>query len=494
MDKNIKNIGWNIDNTYSELSNILYDKQEAAGAKEASFVLFNETLARELGLEANELNTQLGANILSGNHRLNGSVPLAQAYAGHQYGHFTMLGDGRALLLFEHTTPKLLKYDIQLKGSGRTKYSRGGDGLATLSSMLREYIISEAMNALGISSTRSLAVVSTGEGVMRERRNHGAILTRVSKAHIRVGTFQFAIANSPEVLKELADYTISRLYPECLNSENPYLELLKTVTKKQAKLLAQWQSVGFIHGVMNTDNTSIASETIDYGPCAFMNVYDPKTVFSSIDRNGRYAYENQPGIANWNIARFAETLLNLIHEDREIAVKLAENVVNSFPEIYSYNYMNIMRSKLGIHSKDAIDREDNKEIDLVLELLDIMKDNNFDYTNTFMTLTTEGYKDSFESPIKKYNEWLIKWRKLLASQNMDISDSINIMMKSNPKIIARNHQVEHALKYATEKGDYEPLNNLIEVLSKPFDYSVSNKGYTLPPENNDKDYRTYCGT
>jgi len=278
------------------------------------------------------------------------------------------------------------------------------------------------------------------------------------------------------------------LYPECRSSENPYLELLKTVTKKQAELLSQWQSIGFIHGVMNTDNMSIASETIDYGPCAFMNVYDPKTVFSSIDRNGRYAYENQPGIANWNIARFAETLLDVIHEDREIAVKLAENIVNSFPEIYTYHYMNIMRSKLGIF-------DDNKDDDtLIAELLTIMKDNKLDFTNTFVNLTLNVQDDKFTSPIKAFDLWLHKWRARLLTQSESLAESSELMKKTNPRVIPRNHQVEHALKSATEKRDYDPLNNLIDILSKPFDYTTRSIGYTLAPEANDEGYKTYCGT
>ncbi|MGB3367587.1 MAG: YdiU family protein [Acidaminobacteraceae bacterium] len=488
MKINIKAIGWNIDNSYSKLNDILYDKQDAQGAKNPKLVLFNDDLAHKLGLNADSLNTDTGARVLSGSLKVDGSVPIAQAYAGHQYGHFTMLGDGRALLLFEHIAPTLIKYDVQLKGSGRTKYSRGGDGLATLSSMLREYIMSEAMNALSIPTTRSLAVVDTGEAVLRERRYDGAMLTRISRAHIRVGTFQYAIANDPLVLKELADYTIDRLYPECSSSENPYLELLKTVTKKQAKLLAQWQSIAFIHGVMNTDNMSIACETIDYGPCAFMNVYDPKTVFSSIDRKGRYAYENQPGIANWNIARFAETLLDLIHEDREIAVKLAENIVNSFPEIFTYYYMNLMRSKLGIF-------HDNKDDDtLIAELLTIMKDNKLDFTNTFANLSLNIQDDKFTSPIKAFDLWLQRWKLRLSTQSESLAECAELMKKNNPRIIPRNHQVEYALKSATENRDYEPINNLINALSKPFDYPATNIGYTLPPEANDEGYKTYCGT
>ena len=347
--KEIIEMGWNIDNSYARLPKIFFTRLEKNPVRSPKLIIVNYPLAKSLGLNANALESEDGRAILAGNRMPEGSLPLAQAYAGHQFGHFAMLGDGRALLIGEQITPLGERFDIQLKGSGRTPYSRGGDGRAALGPMLREYIISEAMHSLGIPTTRSLAVVTTGEAVIRESDLLGAIMTRVADSHIRVGTFQYVSKwGTNQDLEALADYTLQRHFPGAGQGENRYLYLLQEVIKRQAVLIAKWQLVGFIHGVMNTDNMAISGETIDYGPCAFMDVYDPKTVFSSIDINGRYAYGNQPSIAAWNLARFAETLLPLLHVNQADAIKLAQGEISNFTEMYHSNWLAGMRAKLGL--------------------------------------------------------------------------------------------------------------------------------------------------
>src|SRR6056297_528139 len=387
MKKTIK--GWNLENTYLELPKIFYSRVDLKPVSSPKLVLLNESLGELLGLDIEELKNNKNINIFAGNDLPEGSISLAQAYSGHQFGHFTMLGDGRAMLIGEQINPSKERYDIQLKGSGRTPYSRGGDGRAPIGPMIREYIISEAMHYLGIPTTRSLAVVTTGEKVLRETKKQGAVLTRVSSSHIRVGTFQYA-ANwgNKDDIEVLADYTIKRLFPNIEKDKNPYLSLLKEVIKSQGSLIAKWQLVGFIHGVMNTDNMSVSGETIDYGPCAFMNRYDPDTVFSSIDHNGRYAYSNQPKIAEWNLYRFAETLLPLIHSNNEEAIKMAKNTLEDFKEIYQKNWLSGMRNKLGIFNKE---KDDNF---LIEELFNLMKKYEADYTNTFLDLTFNRLDES----------------------------------------------------------------------------------------------------
>ena len=373
--------GWKLENSYAELPDFFYSKINLSKVSSPKLVVLNNKLAEYLGLEVNELTSDEGVSYLSGNLVPKGSIPIAQAYAGHQFGYFTMLGDGRAMLLGEQITPDGKIYDIQLKGSGTTPYSRGGDGRAALGPMLREYIVSEAMHALNIPTSRSLAVVTTGEPVIREKLLKGSILTRVASSHIRVGTFEYA-ANfgTDENVRQLADYTINRHFKEVENDDNPYLSFLKEVIKRQAFLIAKWQLVGFIHGVMNTDNMALSGETIDYGPCAFMDTYNPDTVYSSIDTYGRYAYKNQPKISVWNLSRFAETLVPLIHENSERAIELAQDAVTEFHELYHYNWTSGMRSKLGIFNEEA---EDEK---LIQGLLNLMHKNNEDYTNTFIKL------------------------------------------------------------------------------------------------------------
>lgn len=399
-----------------------------------------------------------------------------------------MLGDGRALLLGEHITKNKEKFDIQLKGSGITAYSRGGDGKAALGPMLREYIISEAMNALNIPTTRSLAVITTGENIIREDYMQGALLTRIAASHIRVGTFQFASRfGDTKDLKELADYTINRHYSYIENSENKYLEFLKEVIKNQASLIAKWQSVGFIHGVMNTDNMTISGETIDYGPCAFMDTYDPSTVFSSIDIKGRYAYKNQPKIAAWNLTRFAETLVPLIHEDQDIAVDLAQNEISEFEKIYRKDYLSIMRAKLGIFNEEEEDER------LIENLLSLMHKYGADYTNTFVNLTTDKKDGIVLFETSEFNDWHNLWKERLKRQDENKESSFRLMKISNPCVIPRNHKVEEALKSAN-KGDFSVMDKLLNTLSNPFAYTKEQEEYQTLPQPSNKPYKTFCGT
>ena len=458
-------IGFNFENTYVNLPEMFFTKKSPSHVKAPSLVKLNSSLAKELGLNIDALQSNEGIEILSGNKIPEGSIPLAQAYAGHQFGHFTLLGDGRALLLGEHITPKGERIDIQLKGSGRTPYSRGGDGKAALGPMLREYIISEAMHALNIPTTRSLAVTKTGEAVIRETYLKGAILTRVASSHIRVGTFQYARNwGTVEDIKKLADYTLKRHFKEIENEENPYLSLLKEVIKRQAELIAKWQLVGFIHGVMNTDNMTISGETIDYGPCAFMDTYDPETVFSSIDIYGRYAYKNQPNMAVWNLARFAETLLPLLSTDQDEAINLAEDALAEFSEIFKNNWISGMRAKLGIFNEEAEDEE------LIKNLLSIMQKYKADYTNTFRALTIDDLNGSEIFDSEEFKEWYKMWQERLSRQDESKDLLKKLMKSSNPAVIPRNHRVEEALE-AAEKGDYSVMDKLLDVLINPFEYS-----------------------
>lgn len=395
MPNNIKTDQiWNFDNSYVHLPEGFFSKQDPTDVKNPKLVVLNKSLAESLGLDIDYLKNDDGVAVLAGNRTPNEAYPISQAYAGHQFGHFTILGDGRAILIGEHIDKKRERFDIQLKGSGRTPYSRGGDGRAALGPMLREYIISEAMHGLNIPTTRSLAVVTTGEGVFREAKLPGAILTRVSSSHIRVGTFQYAAKYlGEEDLQLLADYTILRHYPDIISDDDRYLSFLKEVINRQAKLIAKWQLVGFIHGVMNTDNMLISGETIDYGPCAFMDAYDPETVFSSIDIHGRYAYKNQPVFASWNLARFAETLISLLDENEEIALEMANEALSNFNVLYKKYWLDGMRRKIGLFNEKPEDES------LINELLGIMEKYKADYTNTFRSLTLDDLEnmDIFES-------------------------------------------------------------------------------------------------
>lgn len=425
---------------------------------------------------------------MSGNIKIPDGAYISQAYAGHQFGGFTMLGDGRALLIGEQITPSNQRFDIQLKGSGRTPYSRNGDGRAVLGPMLREYIISEAMHGLNIPTTRSLSVISTGENVYRETIQQGAILTRVASSHIRFGTFEYAAYMLDyEKLKKLSDYTIKRHFPFLENNENKYINLLDEVIKLQASLVAKWQSVGFIHGVLNTDNMSICGETIDYGPCAFMDVYNPDTVFSSIDTNGRYAYKNQIAIVNWNLYRLAETLLPIINLDENKAIELAQNSLSKFINLATSNLSHEMCSKIGIFEPKTSD------IDLLNELLNMMQKYKEDYTNTFIALTFNDLPQKGMFISEEFINWKKKWEETLTLQNKSKDEVFDLMKNSNPAVIPRNHRVEEALSAANNR-DFSVMNNLLKALSNPFEHSEFQKEYAKLPSTPQCNYRTYCGT
>lgn len=481
--------GLNLDNSYAHLPEIFFARQSPSQVPSPKLVALNYPLIASLGLNAEALQSADGVDVLAGNKIPEGATHLAQAYAGHQFGHFAMLGDGRALLIGEHITPLGERFDIQLKGSGETPYSRRGDGKAALGPMLREYIISEAMNALGIATTRSLAVVTTGESIIRETRLPGAILTRVAASHIRVGTFQYASKwGTVEELRALADYTLQRHFKEADDKENSYLFLLQEVIKNQAELIAKWQLVGFIHGVMNTDNMAISGETIDYGPCAFMDVYDPATVFSSIDIHGRYAYGNQPNIGAWNLARFAETLLPLLHTNQEEALKLAQSAISDFATLYKGNWLSGMRAKLGIFNEEPEDES------LIEGLLSIMQEYGADYTNTFRALTFDNIEDTVLFGKVEFDKWYKLWQERLTRQEESKASSKELMKSSNPAVIPRNHRVEEAIKAAVEQGDYSVMEQLLDALSKPYAHSKEQDYYSTLPESSSCPYRTYCGT
>jgi uncharacterized protein YdiU (UPF0061 family) len=479
-------IGWHFDNTYSKLSNTFKEDIKPTPVHDPELVVLNEKLAKDLKLDFSKINKKELAKLFSGNSLPEGSNSIAQAYAGHQFGHFTMLGDGRAVLIGEHLVNKNNKFDIQFKGSGRTSFSRNGDGRAVLGPMLREYIISEAINFLKIPTTRSLAVVKTGEKVVRENLLPGAILTRVASSHIRVGTFQYIAAKQNiDDLKILMNYTIDRHYPEIKTSKNKALDLLNLVMEKQCQLVVNWMRVGFIHGVMNTDNMAISGETIDYGPCAFMDQYDPKTVFSSIDSYGRYSFANQPPITKWNLARFAECLIPLIDNDQNKAIKIATETINNFEKVYQVKWLNMMRDKLGLFGEDKSDKI------LINDLLGWMEKNKADYTNTFChlmdikTINNEIYND------KGYIDWSNKWKKRILMNNSSKEKSLKIMRNSNPIVIPRNHKVEEALKAANE-NNLDVMNKLLSILTKSYENHKNIEDFQSP--SNIKEYQTFCGT
>ena len=481
--------GFNFDNSYAKLAAVLYQKQYPEKVIKPSLLLLNHALARSLGLNTKIIEKE-GAEFLSGNAVYNTAEPIAQAYAGHQFGGFNLLGDGRAILLGEHITPENRRLDIQLKGAGRTAYSRSGDGRAALGPMLREYVISEAMYALGIPTTRSLAVVKTGETVFRDDAYPGAILTRVASSHIRVGTFQFAAAVHDEhILKALADYTINRHFSELDEAENKYLQLLEKVIDSQASLIAKWMHAGFIHGVMNTDNMSICGETIDYGPCAFMNSYDPATVFSSIDTQGRYAFGNQAKIAHWNLYRFAEALLALIHEDQEQAIAAVTEPLEKFPTIFLEYWLAGMRNKLGLFSQEADD------LKLVEDLLMYMQKNNADYTNTFRSIGKDAIRQMPIYQDSGFRSWLERWQVRLTRQAQSHEQAILLMDQSNPAIIPRNHLVEEALAAAVDHDDMHALERLLAAVANPYKPADEFVAYMQAPEPKfDTHYKTFCGT
>jgi uncharacterized protein YdiU (UPF0061 family) len=519
-----------LEHSYAELPAVLHQAVLPTAVKEPRLVILNKALAAELGLDAEALSGQAGAEIFAGNRLPPGARPIAQAYAGHQYGHFTALGDGRAILLGEQITPRGGRFDIQLKGPGPTPFSRRGDGRAALGPMLREYIISEAMHALGIPTTRSLAVAATGETVWRQTPLPGAVLTRVAASHIRVGTFQWVAAKRDEAaLRALTAYTLGRHFPERAGAENAALALLNGVIERQAALIARWMVVGFVHGVMNTDNMALSGETIDYGPCAFMDAYDLATVFSSIDAHGRYAYGNQPEIAQWNLTRLAEALLPVLHPVEADAIELAKTALQEFGPQFHQQLLAGWRRKLGLFNTEI------EDVVLTEELLEWMQATKADFTNTFAALAMDreaaseplksegrrpnvegavagvgdviggaGEGDGVEKPIvidAKFTEWRARWLERLKRQPESLAESARLRRENCPAVIPRNHLVEAALA-AAEKGNFAPMNRLLGVLGKPFEHGASDGSGRHPAEfrapgnvvAGAEPYQTFCGT
>lgn len=475
--------------SYQSLGEAFFKKVLPTPVGAPALLLFNHSLAFELGVNQ-ELNQSVLAAILSGNQLAAGSTPIAQAYAGHQFGYFTMLGDGRAILLGEHISPDGKRWDIQLKGAGPTPYSRRGDGRATLRAMLREYLISEAMHGLGIPSSRSLAVVITGEKVFREEIQAGAVLTRIMKSHIRVGTFEYARQFlKTEDLEKLTLYTLERHYPDVKVEQNAALTLLEQVLHQQARLIANWMRVGFIHGVMNTDNMSISGETFDYGPCAFLNSYDPTKAFSSIDTNGRYAFGNQPNIAHWNLSCLANALLPIIHSDTDTAVKMATEVLNQFPSLYTQLYTATMAAKIGFDENSI----SNEVIDLLKELMQWMQKEQADYTNTFLTIQGTLLASGIYSS-KSFKSWMEKRNSLLSVAGINADKARLIMHQQNPLLIPRNHRVEEALDAVVANNNLRPFNQLLQAVQHPYDPAADYSAFQEPPVNGDGFYATYCGT
>ena len=488
--------GWRLEHSYAQLPRLLHVAVGPTAVRAPRVVVWNRRLAEELGLAAAawasaERASGAAAEIFSGNVLPPGAVPLAQAYAGHQYGHFTTLGDGRAILLGEQITPRGERWDVQLKGAGPTPYSRSGDGRATLGAMLREYVVSEAMHAMGIPTTRSLAVVATGEEIWRQDgARPGAVLTRVAASHIRVGTFEWVAARRDEgALRALVAHTLQRHYPELAGAENPPFALLGAVIERQARLIAQWMSVGFVHGVMNTDNMALSGETIDYGPCAFMEAYDPATVFSSIDRHGRYAYGNQPQIAQWNLARFAETLLSVVHPQEEAAVALANEALGGFGKSFQRHWLAGMRRKLGLFNEEP---EDGALIEALLTWMHAAK---ADFTNTWAELETLGETEAGRA--REFQEWLARWQARRARQPQTAEDVSRLRRANCPAVIPRNDRVEGALA-AAEQENVSVLERLLAVLVAPYDYARARAAdvaeYRVPAPDGGEAYRTFCGT
>jgi uncharacterized protein YdiU (UPF0061 family) len=485
------------DNSYARLPDRFFARLAPTPVKEPRLIRLNADLARHLGLDSDWLASPRGVEMLAGNLVPEGAVPLAMAYAGHQFGNWVpQLGDGRAILLGEVIDADGLRRDIQLKGAGRTPFSRGGDGRAVLGPVLREYIVSEAMAALGVPTTRALAAVTTGEHVWREAPEQGAVLTRVARSHVRIGTFEFfANRGDAEGVRALADYVIARHYPEVAGADQPYRAFFEAVIGRVAALVAQWLQIGFIHGVMNTDNMSIAGETIDYGPCAFMDNYDPATVYSSIDTQGRYAYANQPRIAHWNLSRLAGALLPLFDEDREKAIAMAQAALDTFPALFEDAYVSGFRRKLGL---TQVREED---ADLLQDLLDRMAENNADFTLTFRRLSdaADGGADAdarvgelFADPAA-FTEWVLKWRQRLAAEDIAPADRAAAMKSVNPAFIPRNHRIQEVIT-AAQCGDFTRFDELMTVLSKPYEDQPRYAEYLNPPKPDEVVHRTFCGT
>ena len=490
-------MGFPFDNTYAQLPEGFFAVRPPTPVPEPRLIRFNHDLAAELGLDTAGLDEATLAEIFAGNRLPEGALPIAMAYAGHQFGQFVpQLGDGRAILLGEVVGRDGRRRDIQLKGAGRTPYSRGGDGRAPLGPVLREYLVSEAMHALGIPTTRALAAVTTGEAVLRQTIQPGAVITRVAASHVRIGTFQFFAARGlDDATKQLADYVIARHYPEIAGAERPYLGLLEAVRDRQAALVARWLLVGFIHGVMNTDNMSIAGETIDFGPCAFMDAYDPATVFSSIDEFGRYAYGNQPRIAQWNLARFAEAILPLLDPDEAKAIEHANEAITGFWERFQGRYLSGMREKLGLAS------EEEDDLELAKALLDAMQAGRADFTLTFRRLAAVAAGEAAEGEVQElfaepdlFAAWLPQWQARLARDPLDPPERARLMRLASPAVIPRNHRVEEALAAAIERDDYGPFDRLHAALARPYEDDPEAAGLAAPPPPSEVAYRTFCGT
>ena len=477
-------IGWHFDNSYYKLPKSFREEIDPVPVKKPELIVLNENLAKNLGLDFSNLNKDEISHILSGNDLPKGSNSIAQAYAGHQFGHFTMLGDGRAVLIGEHISKSNERFDIQFKGSGKTSFSRSGDGRAALGPMLREYIISEALHFLDIPTTRSLAVVKTGEEVFREEVLIGAILTRIASSHIRVGTFQYIAARQKkDELEILVNYVIDRHYPNIKNEKNKALELLKVLMEKQINLVINWMRVGFIHGVMNTDNSTISGETIDYGPCAFMDHYDANTVFSSIDTQGRYSFANQPSIIQWNLVRLAECLLPLIDKDEKRSIEIAQNLINTFSSLFKDKWLQMMKKKLGIKDKSEDDEE------LINNLIKWMQQKKPDFTNTFCNLMNYDHADDEEFEDDEFNNWKREWKKRVESK-----EYLDVMISCNPTLIPRNYLVEEALSEAETDGKFDKFNELNEIISSPYQLKKVNIKYLETPSKTNIPYKTFCGT
>lgn len=482
------------ENSYAEMSDRFRVETRPAGAPDPRLIRFNSALAEAIGFDAHGLDDKALARLFAGNEIPDTSRPIAMAYAGHQFGSFVpQLGDGRAVLIGEIVGPDGVRRDIQLKGAGRTVFSRGGDGRSALGPVLREYIVSEAMAVHGVPTTRSLAAVATGEEVARETMLPGGVLTRVARSHLRVGTFQFfAARGDTEGVRQLADYAIARHYPDAREAENPYLAFFAAVLAAQADLIARWMALGFIHGVMNTDNMAISGETIDYGPCAFMDAYHPGKVFSSIDAQGRYAYSNQPGIAQWNLARLAEALLPLLDGDTDRAVTAAQDELAKFGPLFENHFHAGLRRKIGLANEEDVD------VALIRDLLKLMADDWVDFTLGFRALNARAAQnapsDDALARTAAFPGWETRWRERLARDPLGMEERAGMMRIANPLYIPRNHRVEQAIQAAVANDDYQPFHDLVDVLARPFDAQPGRETYAAPPRPEELVERTFCGT
>ncbi len=500
--KSVKNNilpGLSFDTSYAQLPERFFAMMEPVTAKEPKLVFLNEALGTELGLDIDALDKEYAARVFTGAEAQSEGGLLAMTYSGHQFGQFNpQMGDGRAALLGEVIDIKGQRQDIQLKGAGRTAFSKGGDGKAALGPVMREYIISEAMHALGVPTTRSLAVATTGEYVYRDAVLPGAVLTRIASSHLRIGTFQFFAARGDiEGLKILADYAIDRHYPDTKTSPNQYLGLLEKVISAQASLISKWLSIGFIHGVMNTDNMTISGETIDYGPCAFMDQYDHNKVFSSIDRQGRYAFGAQPAIGQWNLSRLAETLLPLMDDDEDKALEMAKTALDQYGPIFMASWTQEMAPKFGM----VPNKEPETDREIIRQFLSLLQKHNVDFTNSFQSLTIALMNEEGLKKVKaifqedgSFDIWFEQWKARIGSSEQEISVACKIMTRANPIYIPRNHLVEEAIDVATSKGDFSFMEKLLKAIGTPFEKKAGFNRYELPPKPEEEVHQTFCGT